>query len=284
MKLLLAAFFSMTLFTSCIDPAKGSVQYDFANAVNLRDVSYGKDSANKMDIYLPANRSVELTKSIILIHGGGWNAGNKSDLNTYIDSFKRRMPDYAIFNINYRLAGNGNLFPTQENDVKAAVEFVTGKSKEYGINNNKIVLLGASAGAHLALLQAYKYTTPPIAAVIDFFGPTDLETMYHKPWHPLVPVALQMITGTTPEQNRNIYRQSSPVNFISKTSSPTLIFHGARDQVVSVAQSRLLKQSLEKANVPAELVIYPMERHGWQGTKMTDSFDKIQAFLNRYVQ
>ena len=281
--MLLAVLLSMSFLTSCIQSASGGTQYDLAKTVTLRDVAYGEDSSHQMDIYLPANRSTGHTKSIILVHGGGWNAGNKSDLNAYIDSFRKRMPDYAVFNINYRLVGSGRLFPTQEKDVKAAVDFIAARSMEYGIHTQKFVLLGASAGAHLALLQAYKYNHPKIAAVIDFFGPTDLENMYHKPWHPLVPVALQMVTGTTPMQNSEVYRQSSPVNFVSRSSAPTLIFHGARDQVVNVSQSKLLKQRLEKVNVPSELVIYPQERHGWHGSKMSVSFDKIENFLNEHV-
>ena len=87
-------------------------------AKSILNVSYGEDTAQRMDIYLPANRSFHSTKSIVLIHGGGWNSGSKNDFVTYIDSFQKRMPDYAIFNINYRLsAAPANIFPTQENDV-----------------------------------------------------------------------------------------------------------------------------------------------------------------------
>jgi acetyl esterase/lipase len=244
---------------------------------------YGKDSAQRMDIYLPANRSTATTKALILIHGGGWNGGDKRDFATYITAFQKRMPDYAIFNINYRLVNSGSLFPAQENDVKAAVDAIVDKAAYYGFNKEKMALLGASAGAHLALLQAYKYSTPKIAAVIDFFGPTDLTVMYQKPWHPLVPVALQVITGTTPTANSSIYKSSSPTNFISPGVPPTLIFHGERDNVVDVSQSQLLHQGLEKAGVANDLVIYPSERHGWYGKTLEKSFDKMQDFLKTHL-
>jgi acetyl esterase/lipase len=283
MKMLLAVFISMTIFTSCTQTASTAEHKNIASPLTIHDVSYGKDSAQIMDIYLPANRSMKTTKSIILIHGGGWNGGSKSDLNSYIDSFKRRMPDYAIFNINYRLAGDGNIFPSQENDVRSAVNFIVHNSKDYGVNENKIVLLGASAGGHLALLQAYKYQSPKVAAVIDFFGPSNLEAMYDKPWHPLVPVALQMITGATPQSNPDLYRQSSPVNFVNIHSAPTLIFHGGKDQVVNISQSKSLKWRLDSANVSCELVVYPNERHGWYGSKMTDTFNRIESFLAEHV-
>jgi acetyl esterase/lipase len=95
------------------------------------NVAYGTDAAQKMDVYLPASRTVSNTKVIIVIHGGGWNQGDKSDFTAYVDTLKHRLPGYAIFNINYRLStGVINLFPTQENDTKAALEFIYSKRND----------------------------------------------------------------------------------------------------------------------------------------------------------
>lgn len=263
---------------------KGDSTNKVVPARTLMNVSYGKDSLHTMDVHLPEGRSSEFTKSLILIHGGGWNGGSKSDFRSYIDSFKKRMPDYAVFNIDYRLVNNGNIFPSQENDVKTAIDHIAANAEGYGVNSNSFVLLGASAGGHLALLHTYKTSDPRVRAVIDFFGPTDLTAMYKKPWHPMVVYALKMITGTTPDANIEIYRQSSPVNFISSASAPTLIFHGEKDQIVDISQSRILKQKLEKAGVHHEMVVYAGERHGWYGTTLSRSFDKIGAFLEANVK
>lgn len=281
--MLLATLFFMSLFSACQPKTQPVVALPTVIEQTLPDVPYGKDSAQRMDIYLPAGRSTATTKTLVLIHGGGWNGGDKRDFGGYITAFQKRMPDYAIFNVNYRLVNNGNVFPTQENDVKAAVDAIIEKAGYYGISKEKIVLLGASAGAHLALLQAYKYGTPKIASVIDFFGPTDLIAMYQKPWHPLVPVALQMITGTTPADNATIYKTSSPVTFVTANVPPTLIFHGAKDGVVDVSQSKLLQDRLQKAGVASELVIYPAERHGWYGNILNSSFDKMESFLKKQL-
>ena len=261
-----------------------SVKEKHASAQAFKDVSYGKDSAQRMDIYLPEGRTMDSTKAIVLIHGGGWNSGSKTDFASYIDTLKKRMPDYAIFNINYRLFNGNHLFPTQENDVRSALEFIADNAIEYQINKNKIVLLGASAGAHLALLQAYKYKDPKISAVIDFFGPTDLTAMYQRPWHPLVNYALKMITGTTPAQNAELYFQSSPINFIQAHSAPTLILHGGNDPIVNVSQSKALQSKLEKAGVVHDLVVYNRQYHGWHGPTLTHSFDRIEAFLKANVR
>jgi len=282
MKMLLSILLSMSIITAC-QRSEGAPQQTDLPAKKMMNVAYGKDSAQRMDIYLPEGRSSDKTKSIILIHGGGWNAGSKSDFASYIDTFQKRLPDYAIFNIEYRLFNGGNLFPAQENDIRSAIDFIVKNASEYGVNKEKFSLLGVSAGAHLALLQAYKYNEPKIQAVVDFFGPTDLTTMYNDPWHPMVTYALQMITGTTPSASPSVYKQSSPANFITAQSPPTLILHGSKDQVVDVSQSRLLKNKLEKVGVPNELVVYNGERHGWYGKTLTNSFDRIEVFLKKHM-
>lgn len=284
MKTIITLLLSMSILTSCQRNENASVNENTAIAKTLLNVSYGKDSLQQMDVYLPAHRSHNSTNAIILIHGGGWTGGSKADFASYIDTFRKRLPNYAIFNINYRLVNGSNLFPAQEHDVKAAVDFITSQAATYHFNSNKIVLMGASAGAHLALLQAYKYSTTQVKAVIDYFGPTDLVTMYKHPWHPLVPMALRMITGTTPVANEKLYIESSPVYYVNSSSAPTLILHGGNDNIVDVSQSKLLSSRLQNAGVDHELAIYPKERHGWwYGASMTNSIDKIQKFLDKHV-
>jgi len=246
----------------------------------MQNIAYGTDAAQKMDIYLPAGRNFSPSKVIIIIHGGAWNQGDKADFTSYVDTLKRRLPDYAIFNINYRLAtGTNNFFPAQENDIKAAVDFIYSKRLEYDISD-KYVLLGASAGGHLALLQTYKYSTPvKIKAVVDFFGPTELADMYNNPPNPFIPLLLQQVTGGTPITHATLYQQSSPLNFTTAQSSPTIILQGGLDIVVSPSQALLLNNRLQSLGVIHEYVFYPAEGHGWFGANLTDSFDKIALFL-----
>lgn len=278
----------MSIFTSCQTNGGGANAApapEFNNPIKQLNVSYGPDSLQRMDIHLPAGRSAKSTRSIVLIHGGGWNAGSKSDLAAYIDSFQRRMPDLAIFNLDYRLVSGNHIFPTQEMDVKQAIEFIAERADDYGISKDKVALLGVSAGAHLSLLHAYKYPEPiQVKAVIDFFGPTDLTEMYHKPWHNMIPYLLQALTGTTPQQKPDVYEQASPAHFVSRQSPPTLILQGGADPVVDASQSKLLEAKLKKAGVPHELVLYPRERHGWYGANQTHSFNKIEAFLQQHLR
>ena len=249
------------------------------------NVEYGTNPSQKMDIYLPPGRQTTTTKIIVMIHGGGWVVGDKSDFTEYVDTLKRRLPGYAIFNINYRLAtGISNYFPTQENDVKAAIEFIYGKRNEYQISN-KYILLGASAGSHLALLQSYKYSSPiKVKAVVDFFGPIDLVDMYNYPASASAPPsALVAVIGATPTTNPALYQQSSPITFVNAQSPATIIFQGGADPLVAPSQSLALKNKLQSMGVVHQYFLYPTEKHGWTGAPLTDSFDKVVQFLSANV-
>ena len=271
------------LVTACkksTDNANTSL--DPAVASTLANIAYGTDPKQKMDIYLPAGRSADTTKLLILVHGGGWNEGDKADFADAVNYLKTLLPGYAIININYRLAANGqNLFPTQENDVKAAADFIYNKRSEYKISD-KWVFLGASAGGHLAMLQSYKYNSPvKPKAVISFFGPSELVSLYNS--SALIGFALAGVIGATPSTNPGIYQQSSPYNFITAQSPPTLLLHGGVDPIVPPTQSTMVRDKLQSLGVPNQYVFYPNDGHGWTGTDLIDSFDKIAAFIKLYV-
>lgn len=252
------------------------------------NVPYGTDPMQKMDIYLPAGRSVNTTKVVVLIHGGAWTAGDKADFAAAVDTIKRRLPSYAIFNINYRLSANpNNVFPTQENDVKAAVGFIFGNKDLYLISD-KFVMMGASAGGHLAMLYAYKNTLPvKPKAVVSFFGPSDMLDMYTNPagGNPLLSLLVSNAVGKTPVQDPVIYFTSSPINYITAASMPTILLHGGTDPLVRPSQSQAVKDKLTLAGVVNKFVFYPAGGHGdWNPATFADAYQNIQDFLNANVQ
>ena len=280
----IAILFSSVIFSckkSIIEPEPASVQTD------LKDVSYGPNPAHKMDIYLPAGRSTTSTKLLVFIHGGSWSGGDKSEFNSAINEMRLQLNDYAIANINYRLAGNGaNQNPAQSNDIQLALDFLQSNSTLYIINPNIIGLIGASAGGHLSLLHAYKFnSTKKIKGVVDLFGPTDLTDLYNN--HPVPafsqPVLLNYL-GTTPAINPIIYQQTSPLNFVSNQSVPTVIFHGGNDIVVPISQSNTLRVKLQVNSVPVQMYIYPTEGHGWTGQNLTDTYLKSVTFIKQYIR
>lgn len=258
-------------------------------AATTLNVAYGIDPLQKMDVYLPANRTTTTTKVMIMIHGGSWIGGDKNDFNVVIDSLKKRLPDYAIYNVNYRLAAfpATNPFPTQETDVKAAVEFIY-SNRTANLVSDKFVVMGASAGGHLALLQSYKYQTPvKIKAVVDFFGPTNMATMYSDyAGNPAGQFGIYTLMGNaTPASNPTFYAQSSPITFATTAAAcPTIILQGGADVTVYPTQSSTLRDKLTLAAVVNQYVFYPTGGHGdWNAATYTDAYNKVQAFLTTYV-
>lgn len=145
-------------------------------AASFLNTSYGSGPQKIMDISLTENRNDNITKTIVVIHGGSWTGGDKTEMTPVINSLQKRLPLYAIINLNYRLAYNNsvNVFPAQEDDIKSAIEFYLSKSKEYKVSKD-LILVGASAGAHPALLHSYKNDPGKhVKTVVDFFGPTNL--------------------------------------------------------------------------------------------------------------
>ncbi|MGN6291571.1 MAG: prolyl oligopeptidase family serine peptidase [Chitinophagaceae bacterium] len=281
MKKYFYGFLALLVLSACGKDKEQAPQPEYAASIT-QNVSYGSDPLQKMDIYLPS-RSLDTTKVIIMIHGGAWIEGDKSDFDSYVLSLQKRLPGYAIFNLNYRLySNNSNRFPTQEEDVKSALNFIYSGRSEYHISD-KFVLLGASAGAHLTLLQGNKYTTPvKPKALVSFFGPVELISLYNSSQY--VASILPLLTGGTPTTAPAMYENSSPANYITPSSPPTIFLQGGTDQLVPPAQSQLLQSLLQAAGVPNQYIFYPTKGHGWTGAELQDSFDKIAAFIKTYVQ
>ncbi len=253
----------------------------------LVDVPYAADASQKMDVYLPANRSEATTYIVVMVHGGSWSGGDKTDFNTDIPNIRTLLGNYAIFNINYRLANGSSILLTQQtDDINTAFAYITSKAAEYHVNTNKIALMGASAGGHLALLKAYKANADGrIKAMVDLFGPTDMAWMYNN--HPL-PIYTQPIIanvmGGTPTTSAAAYTSGSPINFVTSTVPPTIIFHGTIDPVVPISESDRLNTKLQTAGVAHQYITYIGEGHSWVGTNLTDTYNKATDFIKNWVK
>ncbi len=271
----------LLLATSCKKTSDTGI--DPNAALELKNVAYGTVAAQMMDVYLPANRTSTTTNTIIFIHGGSWSGGDKADFDTAILYLKTQLTSYAIFNINYRLAnGSSILFPQQMQDIDLAISFINSKSVDYRINPNKIALVGASAGSHLALSKGYKSNTDgKIKAVVDLFGPNDLTWMYNN--HPIPTITqpiLVNLLGSTPTISATTYAQASPINFVTTSAPPTLIFHGTADPVVPIGESDRLKAKLQTTGVSYQYIIYLGEGHGFTNPiNIADMYAKSIQFI-----
>lgn len=255
--------------------------------IDTFNLAYGTNAQQKLDMYLPANRIDSSTNVFVMIHGGSWSAGDKSDLNPFVDQIKAGLPTYAIVNINYRLATTfgTNLWPTQFTDVKAAFDYVVAQASYYHYNPNKIVVYGESAGAHLAMLKAYQANTDKrVKAVIDVFGPTDMAGLYNFQTAISKPL-FELFMGGDPTANPIVYTNASPLLSVTSTSPPTIIFHGDSDKVVPYDQSDKLNIALQTAGVIHEYTLYPGEGHGqFNTTNLIDAYTKALAFTKAHVK
>jgi acetyl esterase/lipase len=287
-KLAILGMAIMVMGTSC-KKTNGNNENGSGNstlqAQEILNVAYGADPLQKMDVYLPAGRNTGSTKALVMIHGGAWVSGDKTDMNEAIASLRNQLPEFALFNINYRLANlpATNLWPTQLDDVNSAMAFISSKSGEYQFNANKMAIGGASAGAHLALLKAYKYNNGSIKAVVDMFGPTDMADLFIKnsSYQPL----LTIFMGGSPASNPSAYTNASPLFSVASTSAPTIILHGTADAVVPLSESDSLNNRLTTAGVAHQYEKYSLEGHGfWSAPNTADALTRIAAFLKLHVQ
>ena len=179
LKFIFILFINTGLFIACSNDDSNSTNNQDPEALNpleayqALNVSYGNDSGQKFDIYLPAGRT-EMTKTIILVHGGGWTSGDKSDMNSFVTLLQNELPEYGIVNINYRLADEDNPpHPMQINDITTIVNQLK-NDQDFYIMSDDFGFIGTSAGAHLSLLWSYAYdTSQDIEMVCSIVGPTN---------------------------------------------------------------------------------------------------------------
>jgi len=249
-------------------------------AQTLMNVSYGTDAKQKIDIYLPEGRN-ENTKVVVLLHGGSWVEGDKSDLSYLIPVIQLQFPDYAIVNVGYRLATlNSPAFPKQIDDIKGVIQHL--ESNDYHISDD-YAFIGFSAGAHLSMLYGYAYDTDhDVKAICDVVGPADFTDPEYTS-HPLYSSAATALIGT-PAPTQEQILSVSPVAHITAQSPATLSFCGGQDPLVPATQGPRLKSALDTAGVKNEFNFYPDGGHGnWDDTTYNEVYSKIAAFLTKHL-
>lgn len=229
--------FKLTYFFFCLLIVCSSCKKDEPKKINpeiitaakdILDLSYGGNAAQKMDVYLPTNRTAN-TKLIIFIHGGSFIEGDKSDFTAVVKELVRE--DFAVVNLNYRLVDQTGLYNSpslhlesavkvkdQVSDVSLAVDYVLTHAKEWQVSESKIAIAGHSAGATLALLYAYDVrNTNKVKAVANLAGALD------QTFSDIPPILLQYLpdyileagyryTGYTVDQaNDQHYKAISPL-------------------------------------------------------------------------
>ncbi len=271
---------SVCLMLFMISCDKKDKEIVVAEAKTQLNVSYGSNTHQTFDMYLPANRSTAQTRVIILIHGGGWTGGDKKDFTPAIAAIQQHLPGHAIVNMNYRLVDQNNkMLPNQTDDIHAVINYFVQNAGELAIKP-EFVLCGVSAGGHLSMLYAYKFDAAHrVKAVANIVGPTNLADTYYSS-NPQYAVSLQHITDASSlpaGMTAPVY--ASPVTWVSASSAPTISFFGKLDLLVPVSQKTILDQKLNEFKVKNESHLYN-GGHEIGGTYISDIFSKLKTFLS----
>lgn len=238
-------------------------------------VEYGKAGERPLllDLYRPkrqngSNPRNEKVPGLIFIHGGGWKSGGRQDYRAYTTWFAQQ--GYVAATIGYRLSKEA-LFPAAVEDAKCSVRWMRAESESLGVDPDKIVVIGGSAGGHLAMMIGYSpddktlegagghpEVSSEVAAVVDIYGPFDFETPEGKS----ADVVKQFLGKQSYEEAPELWKRLSPATYLDAGDPPTLIIHGSIDEIVPIAQAEMLSKRLQELKIPFRYI----RLEGWPHT------------------
>ena len=219
---------------------------------------------------------------VIVIHGGSWVHGNRLD-----DGTKRWLNDwlaglgYAVASIDYRLSPEFK-WPAQRDDLLAAIRFLRAHATALGIDEDRLVLLGRSAGGQIATAAAYAEVIPGVRGIVDIYGPTDFDRLWDVSTHPRSidhRYNLEEFLGGSRETDRAAYQSASGAMLVTPRAPPTLILQGDLDINVFPEQAEMLDANLAAAGVPHALVSLPWAGHAFDFV----NFNTPGAQIGRYA-
>jgi acetyl esterase/lipase len=257
-----------------------------------KDIVFGKGGDQDLQLNLAMPKGDGPFPTIVCVHGGGWKAGHRNDLNLLVAYFAEK--GFVAATVSYRFAPKYK-FPAQIEDCKAAVRWLRANAKEYKINPDKIGAVGFSAGGHLvSLLGAANEKSglegtggnpkqsSKVQAVVNFFGPTDFIT---KTWNKDTEEKYFIgFLGGTFDEARDMYKKASPLNYVSKDNPPFLFIHGDKDTLVDIHHSKVMDAKLREMSVSSKLVVMEGHGHGWAGEALFKSLDQTNKFFEEKLK
>jgi acetyl esterase/lipase len=245
-----------------------------------KDVQYGDAGGEPLllDVYLPADRTSP-QPAIILLHGGGWHSGNKSELAK--EGAQLARLGWVAFSLDYRL----DPFPAAANDVVTAVRWIRSNALQYGVDPAKIGILGSSAGGNLGAFVGMRGSGPRdvgdrVAVVASWSGPMDLRIPPGATATKIRSVIHYL--GCLPTACPARYAQASPITAVDKTDAPLLIVNGTQE-IVPLPQAQSMANRLKKAHVPYKLIVVQGHRHarGYRKFVWAPTLRFLEKYLGR---
>lgn len=265
--------------------------------VVVRDLPYvpgSTNSAQTLDLYIPAGIK-QKTPTVVFIHGGGWVAGSKKDVPVQ----QLLAHGYIVASINYRLTDQA-IFPAQIYDCKAAVRWLRANAEKYKIDPDKIGAWGASAGGHLTALldtssgdkalegdEGNLTFSSAVQAACDFNGPANLLHIAKQvkgdnllQVRKRTGIVAKLFDGF-PEEKQSLAKMADPGTYAKNTNPPMLIMHGDADDVVPLAQSEELYDTLKEAGAPVWLIVV---NKGTHNLFSPECLDAVVKFFDKHLR
>jgi acetyl esterase/lipase len=255
----------------------------------------GTDRKLLCDVWQPPENIARSGLVFIYLHGGCWYLFDK-DFCTRSFFQHLATQGHVIMDVAYRLCPEVDIYG-MVGDVKRAIAWMKANAAKYHANPERIVLAGASAGGHLALLAAYTpYDSPlnpqdvqsrnlSVRAVVSCYGPTDLRACYEHleekrmigmPKVETGPPASEEIKKNFADAGRldillgghlhevpEVYELASPVTHVKPSCPPTLLIQGAPDIITPITATRELHRRLVECGVTAINIVYPLTNHAF---------------------
>jgi acetyl esterase/lipase len=237
------------------------------------NLSYGTNLLQTCDLFLPEGRNRD-TRTVILLHGGGWVSGEKEYMNGYARALA--LSGIAAVSINYRLACDTVHCDDILDDVDSAICFVGAHSAEWAIGSKRPALLGYSAGGHLALLFACSRDhRRRVGAVVSLAGPADLQdSLLWK--SPGLLADIRLLTGDTLPEHWDIF---SPVYFANNPHPPLLLIHGNSDSVVPINQTCTFSEKASRHCGPVAILLLDHETHYYSAAACAKILERAAGFI-----
>lgn len=261
-----------------------------------RDVEYAVVDGHslKLDVYADeaADKSCPL---VVWVHGGAWRRGSKDS----VPVTHWLNHGFVIASVDYRLSPIAK-FPAQIHDIKAAIRFLRAHADDYGINRERVVVAGSSAGGHLAALVGVTNgveilegdvgqdgnESSEVQAIVSFCGASNLETILSQSTpHGLsvrVP-ALKLLLGDRPEKVPSLAKSASPVAHVDVSAPPLWLIHGDADPQMPAEQSAELAAAYRAAKAQVDFEVIPQAVHGgaefYEPERLDQLAEQIQLTL-----
>lgn len=278
------------------DGLRAAVLLDHAYWVEP-NVTYLKASGQelKLDVYRPTQAGARPQPVVLHFHGGGWVAGSRE--SAALAALPWMQMGFTVVNVSYRL-GNTAPAPAAVEDTLCALQWVGRNAKQYNFDLAKLVTTGDSAGGHLALATAmipsdspftnpcaangvtwagpYQNPAPKVAAVVNWFGITDVAEMLQGP-----NVRSYAVAWFGSMQGREqLARALSPLSHVRAGGPPVFTIHGDADPLVPYAHGVRLKAALDQAGVKNVLHTVKGGGHGgFTAGQQVAAFEAAREFL-----